>query len=70
MDVLQDVRLAEKEWTRRFSGRREAARLAPARFQFRVNRVLNRFACAMRRPALTAANGVTADARRACTLAA
>ena len=70
MDVLQDVRLAEKEWTRRFSGRREVARLAPTRSQWRANRVLNRFACAIRRPALTGASGVAADARRACTLAA
>jgi hypothetical protein len=65
MDVLQNVRLAEKEWARRFSGRREAPRLGLGRSRFGVNRALNKFACATRRLALRAASAVAADARRA-----
>jgi hypothetical protein len=65
MNVLEDVRLAEKEWARKFSGRREVPRLGLGRPRFGVNRVLNGFACATRRLALTAASAVAADARRA-----
>jgi hypothetical protein len=65
MDVLQDVRIAEKEWARRFSGRREAPRLGLGRSRFGVNRILNKFTCATRRLALRVGSAGAADAPRA-----
>jgi hypothetical protein len=58
MDVLQDVRMVEKEWARRFSGKREAPRLGLGQSQFRVSWDLNRFACAMERLAYVVARTV------------
>lgn len=60
MNVLQDVRLAEKEWARRFSSRREAPQLSTGRWQFEINRVLTRCACALQLLGYTAARNVEA----------